>query len=84
MPIEEVALCPENNVTLASKLSEREDFWMRELCCIYPYGLNDNIKGVGNISKLIDKNILVVYSLFHKQDRKYRARCGKRNKNKVY
>ena len=37
MPIEEVVLGPEDNVTSASKLLDREDFWMRELCSIYPF-----------------------------------------------
>ena len=45
MPIEEVCLDPEDNITLASKLLKKEDFWMRELCSIYPY---DNVKGLGN------------------------------------
>ena len=31
---------------------EREDYWCRELCTFYPYGLNDNVRGVGNISKM--------------------------------
>ena len=46
MPIEEVVLGPEENVTLASKLLDREDFWMRELCSVYPY---DTVRGLGNI-----------------------------------
>ena len=29
----------------------REDYWCRELCTYYPYGLNDNVRGIGNISK---------------------------------
>ena len=77
-------LGPEDNITLASKLLQREDFWMRELCSIYPYGLNDNVKGLGNISKLIDQDSLVVYSLFHKHDRKFRNRNGRRSKNMAY
>ena len=44
---------------MASKLLDREDFWMRELCSIvYPYGLNDNVRGLGNISKLIDQDFI--------------------------
>ena len=35
MPIEEVVLGPEDNVTLASKLLDREDFWMRELRSVW-------------------------------------------------
>ena len=39
MPIEEVVLNPKDNITLASKLLRREEYWIRELCCIYPYVL---------------------------------------------
>ena len=57
---------------------------MRELCSIYPYGLNDNVKGLGSISKLIDQDTLVVSHLFNKQDRKHRLRTGRRTKSKMY
>ena len=53
MPIEEVVLNSKDNITLASKLLEREEYSIRELCCIYPYGLNDNIRGVGDKDKLV-------------------------------
>ena len=48
MPIEEVTVEPEDQMTLADKLSAREEFWYRELCSVYPYGLNDNVYKVGN------------------------------------
>jgi hypothetical protein len=55
------------------------------MCCVYPYGVNDNVRGLGNISKLTDQDQeLVVYSLFHKHDRKYRTRKGRRHKSKAY
>ena len=38
-----------------------------ESCTFYPYGLNDNVRKVGNISKCKDVN-----TLFHKQTRKFR------------
>ena len=65
MPIEEVSLSQNDNISLSSKLLLREEFWYRELCCIYPYGLNDNVRQFGNVSKRIGKS-LVVYSLFNK------------------
>ena len=49
-PIEEVVVEPEENISLHAKRLEREDFWMRELKTIQPYGLNDNIRSVGNIN----------------------------------
>ena len=41
------------------------------------------MRGVGNISRLIDKDKLIVYSFFHKHERKYENRTGKRNKSRV-
>ena len=40
-----------DKASAASQRLEREDYWCRELCTYYPYGLNDNVRGVGNISK---------------------------------
>ena len=82
MPIEEVVVDPGENITLASKLLIREEYWYKEICSIYPYGLNDNVRKVGNISKCIDKGI-VVYTLFNKQKRKYRKRNVKRLRHKT-
>ena len=46
---------------------------------IYLYGLNDNIRNLGNASKG-----LVIYSLFNRQCRKFRNRTRRRNKNNVH
>ena len=81
MPIEEVLLNNNDNVTLAFKILDREEYWIKELCTIYPYGFNENIRKLGNISKLPN---IVEYALFNKYYRKYRKRNGKRNKNKTY
>ena len=43
MPIEEVVSEPDDGITLGCKRLQREEFWYRELCTIYPYGLNDNV-----------------------------------------
>lgn len=69
MPIEEIATCTSDRVSASTKRLEREDYWCRELCTFYPYGLNDNVRKVGNISKL--KEELVVNTLFDKQKRKF-------------
>ena len=45
----------ENDVELRSKREERELFWQKELGTIWPFGLNDRIKGVGNVSKNYSK-----------------------------
>ena len=51
-----------------SKRSEREDYWCQEVCTYYPYRLNDNVRGVGNTSKM--KGNVVVNTLFNKPTRK--------------
>ena len=51
MPTEEVSLSQKDNISLSSKLLLREEFWYRELCCVHPYGLNDNVRQFGNVSK---------------------------------
>ena len=66
-PIEEVVLEPGDEMSLHSKRLSREDFWMRELKTIQPYGLNDNVRSVGNISKLPEEP--VVWSFFHRHSR---------------
>ena len=59
MPIEKI-FDTGNKVSSTSKRLEREDYWCRELCTFYPYGLNDNVRGVGNISKMKGQGQLVV------------------------
>ena len=34
--------------------TDRELFWIKELGTAMPYGCNDNIKGVGNLSQVLD------------------------------
>ena len=55
----------------------------KELGSIYPYGLNDNIRNLGNASKKLSQG-LVIYSLFNRQRRKFRNRTRRRNKNNVH
>ena len=81
MPIEEVVLEPSDVISLPSKRLQRE-YWYRELCTVYPYGLNGNVKGVGNMSSRSDDG-LVVYELFNKQKRKFRNRTAHRKRRKV-
>ena len=81
-PIEEVVLDHNDTMTLSSKRMQREEYWYRELCTVFLYGLNDNVKGVGNVSSKIGEG-LVVYSLFNRHKRKYRKRSQKRHRKKV-
>ena len=85
MPIEEVVSEPDDGITLGCKRLQREEFWYRELhvhvCTIYPYGLNDNVKGVGNVSK--SDGELIVYALFNRSERKFRKRKPHRRRRRV-
>ena len=71
MPIEEVSLEEGECLSLASKQLQREEYWYKELATIYPYGLNDNVKKVVNVSKKGTENI-VVWALFNKKQRKFK------------
>ena len=51
MPIAAVFHPSEDTSTIGSKLLSHEEFWYKELGSIYPYGLNDNVKELGNVSK---------------------------------
>ena len=44
MPIEDEVFEPNDEISLPSKRLQREEYWYRELCTVYPYGLNDNVK----------------------------------------
>ena len=60
-------------MNLVSKRLQREDYWYKKLVTIYPYGLNDHFRKVGNISKKGIDNT-VVMALFNKKPRKFRKR----------
>ena len=79
MPIEEVSLEEGECLSLASKRLQREEYWYKELATIYPYGLNDNVKNLGNVSKKGTENI-VVWSFFNKKPRKFTKRSLKRKR----
>ena len=79
MPIEEVSLEEGECLCLASKRLQREEYWYKELATIYPYGLNDNVKNLGNVSKKGTENI-VVWSFFNKKPRKFTKRSQKRKR----
>ena len=77
--IESIVVAPNKRASTYSKRLEREEFWIRELKTTYPYGLNDNICGVGNISKQNDE--LIVWKFFNKHP-KTRKRKSKRPSHK--
>ena len=58
---------------------KREKYWMKELCTISPFGLNDKIHGVGNMSQASGK--IHATLLFNQHKRKKRSH-GHRKKRK--
>ena len=68
MPIEEVVLQRNEGINLTSKRLQREEYWCKELCTVFSYGLNDNVKGLENESSNSDDS-LVMFTLF---ERKYK------------
>ena len=78
-PIESIVVSPNEQASTYSKRLEREEFWIRELKTVYPYGLNDNIRRVGNISKQNDE--LIVWKFLNKHS-KTRNRKSKRPSRK--
>ena len=76
MPIEEIT----SSISQRARWLEREDNWCRELCTVYLYGLNDNVRKVGNVSKR--GGDIVVNTLFNKQPHKYRKRPPHRHRKK--
>ena len=79
MPIEEVTVDGKECMNIASKRLEREEYWYKELACVFPYGLNDNVRKIGNISKR-GTDETVVWAIFNKRPRKRRNRPMKRVK----
>ena len=39
------------------EFNQKENFWINTLCSIYPLGLNDKVKGVGNVSNYKSDNV---------------------------
>ena len=73
-----IPLQGETKIQLRKRLLEREDYWMRELCTVWPYGLNDNVSGVGNVSSKYT-DIDNIMSLFNKNTRRHRSHGHRKN-----
>lgn len=79
IPIEKIEDMGSRSASTSKRL-EWEGYWCTELYTYYPYGLNNNVRGVGNISKM--KGELVVTILFHRNKRKYRVHKHHRRRKK--
>ena len=62
----------DNNKTVKDHRLDREDYWMRELGTISPFGLNDKVRKVGNIRQKQSENLLVT-QLFNSSQRRPRS-----------
>ena len=67
----------EKDVTIRSL--HREHFWMLELVAVYPYGLNDRLKHVGNVSHPNLRSGINVLNLFNRHKRRKRSHGHRRN-----
>ena len=71
---------PTNSPGLSTPLrKQREEFWIRKLGTAFPYGCNDNIRSIGNLSspRCNDVNVM---NLFDKTPRRKRSH-GTRHRN---
>ena len=70
VPIEEISLEGGGCLCLASKQLQREEYWYKELAAIYPYGLNNNVKNLGNLSQKRAQKMLQCGHFLIKKPRK--------------
>ena len=79
-PIEHITQKPgETEKDITIRRLDRERFWMLELATIYPYGLNDRLQHVGNISNPNVRSNTNVLNLFNHHKRRKRSHGRRRN-----
>ena len=64
--------------TDSSNLDDIENFWISTLCTMYPLGLNDRIKGIGNISNISNNVKEKSYGYFNSPIRRRNKGHGKK------
>ena len=67
----------EQDVTI--RRLDRERFWMLELGTMYPYGLNDRLQHVGNVSHSYVRSRNNVFNLFNRHQRRKRSHGRRSN-----
>ena len=71
-PIEHITQSPgETEKEITIRGLDRERFWMLEVGTMYPYGLNDLLQHVGNVSHSSSRNN--VFNLFYRHQRRKRS-----------
>ena len=67
-PIGHVSPRPqESQSNVDQRRRNREEFWIRKLGTLDPYGLNDKIQSWGSLSPKSQGSLIVTYSLFNKR-----------------
>ena len=70
-------------MTPLSELLSREDYWIKKVMSVYPFGLNDQITGVGNMTRqnLVDLNFADPFYQYPER-RRLRDHGNRNNRNK--
>ena len=67
MPIERIEPHPsETQRSIDCRRRTKEEFWIRELGTLDPYGLNDKLQSFGTISQCQQGSLHVTYAFFNK------------------
>ena len=78
-----VAVQGESEHDLRMRREERELFWQKELGTIWPFGLNDRVKGIGNVSKKYS-DIGSSSQLINSKSRPNRSHGHRKHKDKSF
>ena len=79
-PIEHITQRPgETEQDITIRRLDREWFWMLELRTMYPYGLNDCLQQVGNVSHSYVRSRNNVFNLFNRHQRRKRSHGRRSN-----
>ena len=79
--VDDIRIQPIEEIEQQAGETDREKYWMLELGTVYPYGLNDRLQNVGNVSKASLKH-LYVFSLLNRRKRRTRSHGYRSNKRK--
>ena len=66
----------ESSGQLRRRIFRRESFWIRELCTLWPYGLNDNLMGYGNVSQRKQEGISFLFNQHKRRPRSHGHKKG--------
>ena len=83
-PIEHITRNPgETEKDITIRRLDRERFWMLELGTMYPYGLNNRLQHVGNVSHSPVRSRNNVFNLFHRHQRRNRSHGHRSNSSRT-